>query len=89
MRRMQKLPDAVSYTSAISACERALEWMQAVALLEEIKQLRLQPSILCYGAAIGAGPWLVAFQLLEAMKADAPAARSFLVALHSLPLIGT
>ena len=40
--------DAVSYTSAISGCERAGEWMAAVQLFRQMRDAGVNPTMLTY-----------------------------------------
>ena len=55
-------PDAVSFTSAISGCERAGEWMAAAQLLRQMREAVVSPTMLTYSkllfvhAALVVGP---------------------------------
>eukprot|EP00435_Cladocopium_sp_Y103_P000830 s5222_g1.t1 len=57
------------YSSAILACDQAGEWQQALLLLTDIQQRRLQVNVITYSSAIHAcetrGKWRQALSLLE------------------------
>ena len=70
-------PTTVSYNAAISACERAGHWQDAVRLLDSMihPTSAVQPSTVSLNAAISAcekaGEWRQAIRLLESFGGDA------------------
>ena len=52
MGRSQLQPDVVSYSAAISACEKGQQWEQALGLLQEMWRSQLQPDLISYNSAI-------------------------------------
>ena len=66
--------DAVSYTSAISGCERAGEWMAAVQLFRQMRDAGVNPTMLTYSKLLfvhaAAGQWEAAVGFIEAATAD-------------------
>ena len=66
--RAQLTPDLVTYSTAIGACERGEQWLQALDLLVQMKGIR-QVDAMAYTATIGAcaggGHWQHALALLE------------------------
>ena len=47
-------PDVVSYSAAISPCEKGKHWEEALRLLQEITHRSLTPTVVSYSAAISA-----------------------------------
>ena len=66
-------PNAIVYSSAISACGSAGEWRRALDLLDEMISLGISPNTITYNAAIQAcersGVWREAVRLFESMGA--------------------
>ena len=62
----------ISYSAAISACEKVGQWEKALQLLDEIQQRRLVPDVVSYITAISAremnGQWEKALFLLGEMQ---------------------
>ena len=54
MRWQGPTPDVISYNAAIIACEKGLQWAQAVALLREMGWQGLTYNAISYNAAISA-----------------------------------
>ena len=67
-------PDAVSFTSAISGCERAGEWMAAAQLLRQMREAGVSPTMLTYSKLLfvhaEARQWRAAAELFEQATAD-------------------
>ena len=67
MLRSRLTPDLVSYSTAIGACKRGEQWLQALVLLAELKGTR-QVDAMAYTATIGAcaggAQWQIALCLL-------------------------
>ncbi|CAK9081949.1 Crooked neck-like protein 1 (Crooked neck homolog) [Durusdinium trenchii] len=61
---MEQTPDVISFNSAITACERALQWQAALQLLEAMGEAALQPNRTSFNAVISAcetrWPWALA-----------------------------
>ncbi|CAM9800577.1 unnamed protein product, partial [Ectocarpus sp. 12 AP-2014] len=62
-------PDVFSFSSAMSACDRAGEWQRALEVMDLMLQHEVEPSIVSYGTAIsacarGEGRWQQALSLL-------------------------
>ena len=47
-------PDVISYSAAISACEKGGQWERALALLEQMAARGVAPGVITYNAAIEA-----------------------------------
>ena len=66
-------PDVISYSAAISACEKAGQW-EALSLLREMPAAGLRPNVVSYNAAISAcekaGRCDDALSLLQKMRED-------------------
>jgi len=64
-------PDAHSYTNAISACDRAGKWREAVTTFEEMQFNGVAPTLITYGAVLTAcetgKQWARSVALLEEM----------------------
>ena len=50
-------PDVISFSAAISACEKSEQWEKALELLDEMQQRKLEPDVISFSAAISRGPW--------------------------------
>jgi pentatricopeptide repeat protein len=67
-------PNAITYSAAISACEKGDgQWEMALELLNEMKERGIEPNVITYSAAISAcekgdGQWEKALELLNDMK---------------------
>ena len=53
-RRLRLEPDAITFSAALSACEKGVEWVRALNLLEEMLQQRVAPTAVTQGAAVAA-----------------------------------
>eukprot|EP00933_Yihiella_yeosuensis_P031303 TRINITY_DN2485_c0_g1_i2.p1 TRINITY_DN2485_c0_g1~~TRINITY_DN2485_c0_g1_i2.p1 ORF type:complete len:124 (-),score=17.26 TRINITY_DN2485_c0_g1_i2:130-501(-) len=64
MPQSKEVPDAISYSAAISACEKGGQWQLALNLLSLMPQSKIVPDAICYNAAISAcekgGQWQLA-----------------------------
>ncbi|CAK0858602.1 unnamed protein product [Prorocentrum cordatum] len=55
MREATVEPDAIfSYSAGISACEKGEQWEQALALLSEMREAKVEPDVISYSAGISA-----------------------------------
>ena len=54
LRQWEIIPDIVSYSAAISACEKGAEWLLLSEILKKLRQWCLQPDAISYSAAINA-----------------------------------
>ena len=65
-------PDVISYSAAISACEKAAQCERALEILDEMKRRGVAPNVFSYSAAISAcekgGRWERALALLAEMR---------------------
>ena len=52
MRQNQLEPDVISYSAAMSACEKGAQWEQASSLFQADVRSRLEPDVISYNAAI-------------------------------------
>ncbi|CAE8596114.1 unnamed protein product [Polarella glacialis] len=72
MPQMKCNPNVVSYSSAISACEKGGQWQLAMELLAEMPEKRISPNEVSYNAAISAcekgREWQLALGLLAQMS---------------------
>eukprot|EP00439_Symbiodinium_sp_Y106_P066875 s153_g10.t6 len=63
------LPDIVAYGAAIDACASATQWLQAVALLGDLRSARLSPNVVVYENLFASfersGSWEEAIALLD------------------------
>ena len=48
------VPDVVSYSAGISACEKGKQWQRALSLLSEMQDVKVEPNVLSYSAGISA-----------------------------------
>jgi pentatricopeptide repeat domain-containing protein 1 len=55
MRKANLVPDVITYTAAINACEKSMQWDMALCLLAVMQQAAVVPNIITYSAAISAG----------------------------------
>ena len=66
------LPDSISYSAVISACDVVLQWQQALGLLAVMRQTCNLPGAVSYSAVISAcvndQHWQQAWGLLELMQ---------------------
>lgn len=64
----------MSYSAAISACEKARKWKPALSILEGMRSAGVLPNVVSYNAAISAcakcGQWLEALSLFELLNED-------------------
>ncbi|CAK0871857.1 unnamed protein product [Prorocentrum cordatum] len=71
-RRSWSLTSSLSYNAGISACEKRGEWPQALSLLNELWEVRLQPDAISYSAGISAcgkgEQWKHALSLIDEMR---------------------
>ncbi|CAE8612218.1 unnamed protein product, partial [Polarella glacialis] len=74
-------PNVVTYSSAISACEKGQRWAWACWLLQEMIGRQLEPNVVSCSAAISAcgeeGQWHMALVLLAKMEASGPEPNEF------------
>merc|ERR1712054_276066 len=54
MQQRRLEPDVISFSAAISACEKDGQWEKALQMLDEIQQRRLEPNVISFNAAISA-----------------------------------
>ena len=54
MRERGIEPDVISYSAAISACEKGGQWERALELLEGMRERGIEPDVISYSAAISA-----------------------------------
>ncbi|CAK0879375.1 unnamed protein product [Prorocentrum cordatum] len=71
MREATLYPSIISYTAGISACEQGEQWQPALALLNEMRQTKLELDVVSYSAGISAcgkgEQWQRALALLSEM----------------------
>ena len=53
----RSLPNAITYSVAISACEKGQKPQQVLHLLQEMQRRGLLPNVITYSAAISAREW--------------------------------
>ncbi|CAK0892995.1 unnamed protein product [Prorocentrum cordatum] len=67
-----KVGARLSYSAGISACERGEQWQQALALLSEMSEVKLEPDAISYSAGVSAcekgEQWQRALALLSEMR---------------------
>ena len=67
-------PDVITFSAAISACERGANWEQALALLAEMRERGLACDITVFSAAVNAceqgAQWELALELISEMRAS-------------------
>merc|ERR1712146_613455 len=72
MKKNNIAPDTITYSAAISACEKGGQSQEALRLLDEMKKNNIPPNTITYNAAISAcekgGQWQEALRLLDEMK---------------------
>jgi pentatricopeptide repeat domain-containing protein 1 len=65
-------PNVITYSSAITACDRAGEWQQALHLLQCMTDVAVQPNAITYSAVMSAlarkGRYSEAMELLNNIK---------------------
>ena len=65
-------PEVISYSAAISECEKGAEWVLPFKLLNEMRQWNLTPEVLSCSAAITAREkgveWLQPFELFKEIR---------------------
>ncbi|CAK9058993.1 Pentatricopeptide repeat-containing protein At2g41720 (Protein EMBRYO DEFECTIVE 2654) [Durusdinium trenchii] len=54
MPSLKALPDVISFSAAISSCEKGLQWPNAVALLDGMSLEAIHPNVISLNAVIGA-----------------------------------
>ena len=63
----------ISFSAAISACEKGQQWQRALQLMEGMQARSVQPNVISYNAAISAcgkgQQWQWVLQLMEGMQA--------------------
>ena len=66
------MPDVITYSTAINACEKGQQPRQALELLNQMQHRRLMQDVITYSAAISACEWgqqpQQALQLLNQMQ---------------------
>ena len=73
--RLRGQPNVVSYSAAISACEKRGKGQQhAIELTREMRERRITPNVVTFSAAISAcgqaGQWANALELFDELKAS-------------------
>ncbi|CAK0852609.1 unnamed protein product, partial [Prorocentrum cordatum] len=62
----------ISYSVGISACEKGEQWQRALALLSEMKEVKLEPNDFSYSAGVTAcekgGQWQQALSILRTVR---------------------
>ena len=65
-------PSVISYSAAISACKKSLQWAGALQLFADMQRSILQPNVITYIAPISAcgkgQQWAMALQLFADMQ---------------------
>ena len=54
LRNVSMPPDIITYSAAISACEKGQKWQQALGLLAETRSVSVLPNVITYNTAISA-----------------------------------
>jgi len=54
MLRLGIKPDVITYSAAISACEKGGQWEKALALLQQMRGVGITPNVITYSASIQA-----------------------------------
>ena len=66
------IPKVISFSAAISACEKCGRWLHAMQLLDDLMELREELDVILLGAVVSAcgaaGQWQCALALLEEMQ---------------------
>ncbi|CAJ1355405.1 unnamed protein product [Effrenium voratum] len=78
--------DGAAANAAITACERASAWSEALKIFWDMPRLRLQRDATSLGAAVGASPWPLALELLDFAENDdslRPTAESYNAAINA------
>ena len=52
LREVDYVPNVFSYNAAISACEKAQQWQQALGLLEVMQEADFVLNVITYNAAL-------------------------------------
>ena len=82
-------PNDKCYNAAISSCEKAAKWEEAVKLLRKMTEKGVEPNVLSYSSVISAcekcAEWEKALEFLAEMKKWVSNRMSILTALPSVP----
>lgn len=66
------MPDVISYSSVISACDKGEQWLMALSVLSSMEDAAVRPNAISFNSAISAcakvGQWLQALELLKRME---------------------
>merc|ERR1712151_1120289 len=66
--------DVISFSAAISACEKGGQWERALSLLEEMRDMSVTRNVISFSAAISAcekgGQWERALSVFECLSAN-------------------
>ena len=54
MRHARLQPNVISYSAAVSACEKGQQREKALGLLQEMRHAQLQPNVISCSAAVSA-----------------------------------
>ena len=80
-------PNVISFSSAISACEKSGQWQHALSLLRAMGQLRIAANLITYNAAIGScarcGQWQHAELLLRELQESDEADEADIISYNS------
>ena len=67
MKKKGITPVVITYSAAISACEKGQQWEEALRLLGEMKKKDITPNVITYNTTISAcekgGQWVEALRL--------------------------
>ena len=73
MPRKALLPDVISFSAGISACEKSGNWQQALQLLSDMQADGVQADVICINAGISAcekaGQWQMALHIFSETQA--------------------